>query len=173
MSAMDTITYRASGGASERRLYKDGEGLTIESQDAGFVLAWSSLTHAHEFLDAVSRFVETTADTEISPQSNGRAAIPLAEAMAEIALHPDVEAIQVESKDETFLWTATDPTAGDRLDLSRVVLAFSALDHALVRYFISRTAAPEVKSDLRGIMRSAEHVTDPSSSIDPSPSTTA
>jgi hypothetical protein len=153
------IPYEASGGSSERRAYKDEEGLTIESQKDGYVLAWSAETPARGFMEAVSKLVDASAATELLPRTNGRVSIPLAEAIAAVAKHPDTKVIEVTSDDESFVWTATDPSARSRHNLTRVAVAFSALDSARVEKFISDTAAPQIKDDLDGIIESAERLT--------------
>ncbi len=159
MSSVETILYQASGGDSERRSYEGGEGLTIESQDEGYVLAWSAVAHAGEFMRVVSELVAASAVTELLPRTNGRASVSLAEAVDAVASHPEVKVIEVNSDDETFVWTATGPNARGRPDLSCVAIAFSALDPVRVKQFITDTATPQIKGDLTHILESAERLT--------------
>jgi hypothetical protein len=180
VSPVQTIAYRASGGDSERRSYASGEGLTIESQDDGYVLAWSAETRAQDFLRIVSRLVDDSAETELllppefaaptdeTAASNEdrdqeppayRALLPLAEALTVAAGHPEVEAIEVNADDETFMWTMTDPYARERHDLTRVLMAFSVLNPSRVEQLIEDTGAPHVKNDLASIIASAEYLT--------------
>jgi hypothetical protein len=178
MSPLETIPYRASGGDSERRTYDGGEGLTIESQDDGYVLAWSAEAHAQDFLRIVSQLVDAAAETELSlpPELPARAdetlatdepvegdehrtVVSLADALTVVADHPEIEAIEVNADDETFMWTMTDPYARERHDLTRVLLAFSVLhDPARITQLIGDTGARRVKGDLAGITASVMHL---------------
>lgn len=160
---LETISYQASGGDSERRNYADGEGVTIESQDGGYVLAWSAQTQAPDFLRIVGRLVDTSVEAELSLPAAGderRVTTPLFKALTVVADHPKIEAIEVNADDETFRWTMTDPYAHERIDLTRVILAYSALDLTQIVRLIAETGAPHIKGDLAGIAASVGHLTD-------------
>lgn len=175
MSPLQTIAYQASGGDSERRSYAGGEGLTIESQDEGYVLAWSARTHAQDFLRIVSQLVDVSTETELSlppvptdktvayekeyQEPAHRTVFSLADALSVVADHPEVEAIEIHADDETFVWTATDPYARERRDLTRVMLAFSALNEGQIVRLLEDTGAPHIRNDLAGIVASAAHLT--------------
>jgi hypothetical protein len=165
VSPLETIPYRASGGDSERRTYADGEGVTIESQDGGYVLAWSAQAQAPDFLKIVGQLVGASVEAELSlPAEQGderQVTAALSDALTAVADHPEIEAIEVNAEDETFRWTVTDPYARERHDLTRVILAFSVLDDpAQVVRLIAETGAPHIKSDLAGIIASVGHLTD-------------
>jgi hypothetical protein len=107
----------------------------------------------------VSQLVATSTDTELLPRTNGRVLIPLVEAVAAVATHPEIKVIEVNSDDETFVWTDTGPNARGRPDLSCVAIAFSALNRARVEQFIVSTATPQIKEDLSRILDSTERLT--------------
>jgi hypothetical protein len=168
VSPLKTISYRASGGDSERRTYADDEGVTIESQDGGYVLAWSAQAQAPDFLKIVSQLVDTSVEVQLSLPADEKAApgverqitTSLSTALTVIADHPEIEAIEVTAVDETFGWTANDPYAHQRHELTRVILAFSVLDPTQLVRLLTETGAPHIKDDLAGIAASVVHLTD-------------
>jgi hypothetical protein len=153
---LEKVPYQASGGDSERRLYEGGEGIIIESQDNGYVLAWSAEAQAPAFLRAVSKLVNGSAKVKIEDRRRTKS---LAKALRVVTDHPETDVIEVDADDETFRWTMYDPYADERRDLARVTLAFSVLDPERVQGLIAETGAPHIKGDLADIVASIGHLT--------------
>jgi hypothetical protein len=155
--------YRASGGESELRTYGAGERLQIEAQEDGYVVAWSAEADASTFMRAVGHLIDASAETELSPpHMNGRKSVSFVEADAAVASNPDnFRFIVVESADSNFSWSVVNPAtpAAKRDAPGQVVVAFRAFDEACVVGLIEKTATPHVRSDVRGIVESAERLT--------------
>jgi hypothetical protein len=146
---------------SELRSYEAGEGLTLETQDDGYVVAWSAHVTAEEFMRAVQSLV-AKATAEVSPLTNGHGGIPLDQAMTIVAEHPqEATFIKVAADDESFSWEAADPSAkGPYPEVpGEVGVMFSALNNQLVERMIESTATPHVQEDIAGILDSAQHLT--------------
>ena len=157
VSPPETIPYQASGGDSERREYEGGEGLLIEAQGNGYVIAWSAEVLASDFLDIVGRLVD--ARPVLEDVTGKRRKKSLSKARAMVADNEEIDAIQIDAHDEIFRWTSRDPYARERSDLTRVTLASLALDPGRVMGLIAVTATPNIKGDLAGIAASIGHLT--------------
>jgi hypothetical protein len=158
VSPIKTIPYQAPGRDSERREYADGEAVTIDSEAKVCVLAWSAEIGAPDFLRFVGQLVNASSvKLEYGVERPRRRA--LSKALKMVAGRPEVDAIQVDVGDDSFMWSSTDIWALDRQDLRRVSMAFSALDPARVEGLIAETAATEIKGDLAGIIASVDHLT--------------
>jgi hypothetical protein len=167
MGPRATTPYRASGGDSELRSYDAGEGLTIESQLGGsYALAWSARVSPSDFLQVVGSLVDASADTELSPPTNGRPSIPLREATAIVQAKPEqFHFIAVDAPSDSFTWEAINPSAKaeEYPELpGEVGIAFSALNRTWVRQLITATATRHVCEDIEDILASAERLTAPS-----------
>jgi hypothetical protein len=163
VSAAKTIEYgEKSGRPSELRAYEAGEGLTIEAQEDGYVLAWSAHIPADTFMEAVKTLVDASAEAELSPSPNGRHALPFAEALAIVGQQAsEFSFITVATADESFSWEAADPGAKGPYPQApgEVGIMFSALNRIAVERMIETTATPHVLEDISGILDSAQHLT--------------
>jgi hypothetical protein len=165
-----TISYLASGGASELRHYKAGEGSTIEQQQGGAtVVAWSAAVPASTFMRSVSELFEmpASAQAELAPALNGRKAIPFEEAQKAVECEPDrFSFIAVDAdRDSSFTWEATDPAgeAGSYPDVpGEVGIVLRDFNQAWIERLIEATATPHVRKDVAGIVASIQRLTDQS-----------
>jgi len=163
-----TKPYQASGGPSELRSYADGgEGLTIEAHKHNYALAWSADASATKFLDAVQGLVGTAVDVQLSPSTNGHDTISIAEATAIVKKHPKrIKFIAVDGPGESFTWLSGDTPVTERYlkGAGEVGVIFSALNQNWIESLIKTTATRHVKLDMRGILASAQRLTQPPSS---------
>jgi hypothetical protein len=160
VKAPKIAAYGGSKRPSELRSYEEGEGLTIETQDEGYVVAWSAHVPAETFMRAVQSLV-AQATAEVSPWTNGHGNISLHEAAAIVTDHPhEVTFIRVAADDKSFSWEPADPSAKGSYPAvpGEVGIMFSALNNTVVERMIEITATPHVQEDISGILDSAQRL---------------